>query len=175
LSQIYIIHDVHNQKIILNYLPLASMQKNVNIQNKKARFLFEIIDKYTAGIVLSGTEIKSIRNSKASIAESFCEFNEQGELFVINMTIEEYAFGNYYNHKPKASRKLLLNKKELKKLLKEVQNTGLTIIPLRLFINEKGYAKLDIALAKGKKLYDKRETMKDRDNKRDLDRIKKNF
>ena len=151
------------------------MQKNINIQNKKARFLYEIIDTYTAGIVLSGTEIKSIRNSKASIAESFCEFNEQGELFVINMTIEEYAFGNYYNHKPKASRKLLLNKKELKKLLKEVQNTGLTIIPLRLFINEKGYAKIDIALAKGKKLYDKRESMKDRDNKRDLDRIKKNF
>lgn len=151
------------------------MQKTINIQNKKARFLYEILDKYTAGIVLTGTEIKSIRNSKASIAESFCEFNEQGELFVINMTIEEYAFGNYYNHRPKAERKLLLNKKELKKLLKEVQNTGLTIIPLRLFINEKGFAKLDIALAKGKKLYDKRDTIKDRDNKRDLDRIKKNF
>lgn len=151
------------------------MQKNINIQNKKARFLYEILDKYTAGIVLTGTEIKSIRSSRASIAESFCEFNEQGELFVINMTIEEYAFGNYYNHRPKAERKLLLNKKELKKLLKEVQNTGLTIIPLRLFINEKGYAKMDIALAKGKKLYDKRESIKDRDNKRDLDRIKKNF
>jgi len=145
----------------------------VNIQNKKARFLYEILDKYTAGIVLTGTEIKSIRNSKASIAESFCEFNEQGELFVINMTIEEYIYGTYYNHKPKAERKLLLNKKELKKLHKEVQNTGLTIIPLKLFINEKGYAKLDIALAKGKKLFDKRETIKDRDNKRNLDRIKK--
>jgi SsrA-binding protein len=149
------------------------MQKNINIQNKKARFLYEILDKYTAGIVLTGTEIKSIRNSKASIAESFCEFNEQGELFVINMTIEEYLYGTYYNHKPKAERKLLLNKKELKKLLKEVQNTGLTIIPLKLFINDKGYAKLDIALAKGKKLYDKRESIKDRDNKRDLDRVKK--
>jgi SsrA-binding protein len=149
------------------------MQKNINIQNKKARFLYEIIDKYTAGIVLTGTEIKSIRSSKASIAESFCEFNEQGELFVINMTIEEYIYGTYYNHKPKAERKLLLNKRELKKLLKEVQNTGLTIVPLKLFINEKGYAKMDIALAKGKKLYDKRETLKDRDNKRDLDRIKK--
>ncbi|OEK08110.1 SsrA-binding protein [Flavivirga aquatica] len=151
------------------------MQKTINIQNKKARFLYEILDKYTAGIVLTGTEIKSIRSSKASIAESFCEFNEAGELFVINATIEEYAFGNYYNHRPKAERKLLLNKKELKKLLKEVQNTGLTIIPLRLFINEKGYAKLDIALAKGKKLYDKRESIKDRDNKRDLDRIKKAY
>ena len=151
------------------------MQKKINIQNKKARFQYEILDKYTAGIVLTGTEIKSIRSSKASIAESFCEFNEQGELFVINATIEEYAFGNYYNHRPKAERKLLLNKKELKKLNKEVQNTGLTIIPLRLFINDKGYAKLEIALAKGKKLYDKRETIKDRDNKRDLDRIKKAY
>ncbi|MGC1206198.1 MAG: SsrA-binding protein SmpB [Flavobacteriaceae bacterium] len=149
------------------------MQKNINIQNKKARFQYEIMDKYTAGIVLTGTEIKSIRSSKASITESFCEFNESGELFVINMTIQEYAFGNYYNHRPKAERKLLLNKKELKKLNKEVQNTGLTIIPLRLFINDKGYAKLDIALAKGKKLFDKRETIKDRDNKRALDRIKK--
>jgi SsrA-binding protein len=151
------------------------MQKNINIQNKKARFLYEILDKYTAGIVLTGTEIKSIRSSKASIAESFCEFNEKGELFVINATIEEYAFGNYYNHRPKAERKLLLNKKELKKLLKEVQNSGLTIIPLRLFINDNGYAKMEIALAKGKKLFDKRETIKDRDSKRDLDRIKKNF
>jgi SsrA-binding protein len=151
------------------------MQKNINIQNKKARYLYEILDKYTAGIVLTGTEIKSLRSSKASIAESFCEFNEKGELFVINATIEEYAFGNYYNHRPKAERKLLLNKRELKKLLKEVQSSGLTIIPLRLFINENGFAKMDIALAKGKKLFDKRDTIKDRDNKRDLDRIKKNF
>ncbi|WP_290697659.1 SsrA-binding protein SmpB [Lacinutrix sp.] len=149
------------------------MQKNINILNKKAKFQYEILDKYSAGIVLTGTEIKSIRSSLASIAESFCEFNEQGELFVINMTIQEYRFGNIYNHVPKAERKLLLNKKELKKLEKEVTNSGLTIIPLRLFINENGYAKLDIALAKGKKLYDKRDTIKDRDNKRDLARIKK--
>ncbi len=151
------------------------MQKTVNILNKKAKFQYEILDKYTAGIVLTGTEIKSIRASKASIAESFCEFNDRGELFVINMTIEEYAHGNYYNHKPKAERKLLLNRKELKKLFKDSDAKGLTIIPLRLFINENGYAKLDIALAKGKKLYDKRETIKDRDNKRNLDRIKKSF
>ncbi|QCE43376.1 SsrA-binding protein SmpB [Psychroserpens sp. NJDZ02] len=151
------------------------MQKKINILNKKAKFQYEILDKYTAGIVLSGTEIKSIRNSQASIAESFCEFNDKGELFVINMNIQEYAYGNYYNHRPKAERKLLLNKRELKKLLKEVNTSGLTIIPLRLFLNEKGLAKLDVALAKGKKLYDKRETMKDRDNKRDLDRIKKSF
>ena len=151
------------------------MKNTVNIKNKKARFEFEILDKYTAGIVLTGTEIKSIRNSKASIAESFCEFNEQGELFIINMTIEEYLYGNYYNHRPKAERKLLLNKRELRKLEKEVKNVGLTIVPLRLFLNEKGFAKVEIALAKGKKLYDKRDTIKDRDNKRDLDRVKKNF
>jgi SsrA-binding protein len=133
------------------------------------------LDRYSAGIVLSGTEIKSIRSSKASIAESFCEFNDKGELFVVNMTVEEYLYGNYYNHKPKAVRKLLLNRKELKGLQRDLQNAGLTIIPLRLFINTKGYAKLDIALCKGKKLFDKRETIKDRDNKRNLDRIKKAF
>lgn len=151
------------------------MQKNINIQNKKARFEYEILDKYTAGIVLTGTEIKSIRNSKASIAESFCEFNDCGELFVVNMYIEEYLYGNYQNHRPRAERKLLLNKRELKKLNREVKNSGLTIVPLKLFINDKGFAKLIIALAKGKKLHDKRETIKDRDNKRDLDRIKKSY
>ena len=151
------------------------MQKEIHIKNKKARFEYELLEEYTAGIVLTGTEIKSIRNSKASIAESFCEFNERGELFTVNMHIEEYAFGTRYNHRPKAQRKLLLNKKELKKLNREVQNTGLTIVPLRLFITDKGFAKLRIALAKGKKLYDKRETIKDRDNKRDLERIKKSF
>ena len=151
------------------------MQKTVNILNKKAKFQYEILDKYTAGIVLTGTEIKSIRSGKASIAESFCEFNDKIELFVINMTVEEYAFGNYYNHKPKAERKLLLNKKELKKLKKEMDVKGNAIIPLKLFINDKGFAKVIIGLGKGKKLYDKREVIKDRDNKRDLDRIKKNF
>ncbi|MFH4968866.1 SsrA-binding protein SmpB [Gaetbulibacter sp. M240] len=149
------------------------MQKKINIQNKKARFQYELLDKYTAGIVLTGTEIKSIRQSKASIAESFCEFNDKGELFVVNMNIEEYKFGNYYNHKPKAERKLLLNRRELKKLHKEVKNSGLTIIPLKLFINDNGLAKLSIALARGKKLYDKRDTIKDRESKRRLDRIKK--
>ena len=151
------------------------MQKKINIKNKKARFEYILLEEFTAGIVLTGTEIKSIRNSKASITESFCEFNNQGELFTINMYIEEYAYGTRFNHLPKAQRKLLLNKKELKKLQREVQNTGLTIVPLRLYINEKGFAKLRIALARGKKLYDKRETIKDRDNKRDLDRIKKSF
>lgn len=154
---------------------LCIVQKIINIKNKRARFEYELIDEYTAGIILTGTEIKSIRNSKASIAESFCEFNHKGELFTVNMHIEEYAFGTRFNHKPKAQRKLLLNKKELNKLYKEVKNGGLTIVPLRLFINDKGFAKIRIALARGKKLYDKRETIKDRENKRDLDRVKKNF
>ena len=154
---------------------LIDVQKNINIQNKKARFEFEILDKYVAGIQLTGTEIKSIRLSKARITESFCEFNERGELFVVNMYIEEYIYGHHYNHKPKSERRLLLNKRELKALKKDVDQKGNTIVPLRLFINENGWAKLEIALAKGKKIHDKRETMKDRDNKRDLARIKKSF
>lgn len=149
------------------------IQKNINILNKRAKFEYEILSKYTAGIVLAGTEIKSIRQGKASIAKSFCEFNDRGELYAINTTIEEYAFGTHYNHRPKSERKLLLQKRELRKLNKEVRNTGLTIVPLRLYINEKGLAKMEIALVRGKKLYDKRETIKDRDNKRNLDRIKK--
>ncbi len=151
------------------------MQKNINIKNKKARFEYEILDKYIAGIQLTGTEIKSIRESKARITESFCEFNEKGELFAVNMYIEEYLYGHAFNHLPKSERKLLLNKNELKKLHKEVQNVGLTIVPLRLFLTEKGWAKLEIALCRGKKNYDKRENIKSRENKINLDRIKKNF
>lgn len=151
------------------------MQKNINIKNKRARFDYEILDTYTAGIVLGGTEIKSIRLGKASISESFCEFNEKGELFVINMQVDPYSHGGHYNHLPKAARKLLLNKGELKKLRKEVVASGLTIIPLNLFINAGGLAKMNIGLAKGKKLYDKRETIKDRENQRNLSRIKKSF
>lgn len=150
------------------------MQKTVNILNKRARFDYEILETYTAGIVLAGSEIKSIRLGKASIAESFCEFQGH-ELFAINTNIEEYAFSRSFSHKPKSERKLLLNKKELKSLLKSVQNKGLTIIPLKLFTNEKGIAKLDIGLCRGKKNYDKRETMKERDSKRDIDRIKKEY
>ncbi len=147
----------------------------INIKNRKAKFQYEILDKYTAGIKLVGTEIKSIREGKASIAESFCEFNDKGELFVINMDIQEYSHASHFNHKPKTERKLLLQKKELKKLHKEVRNTGLTIIPLRMFINDRGIAKLVIALCKGKKLHDKREDIKERDTKKRLDRIKKSF
>jgi SsrA-binding protein len=151
------------------------MQKKINIQNKKARFEYEILSKYIAGIQLSGTEIKSIRQSKARITESFCEFNEKGELFVINMFIDQYSHGGFFNHNTKSARKLLLNKQELKKLRKEVQNVGLTIIPLKLFMTDKGWAKLQIALCKGKKIHDKREAIKDRDNKKSLARIKKNY
>ena len=124
------------------------MQKNVNIQNKKARHEYEILDTFIAGIKLTGTEIKSIRAGKVRISEAYCS---------------------------KGARKLLLNKHELRKLHKEVKNTGLTIIPLRLFITEKGWAKLKIALCKGKKLYDKRQVIKDREHKRSLDRLKKNY
>lgn len=150
------------------------MKNKINIKNRKASFEFELLDKYIAGIKLSGTEIKSIREGKASIAESFCEF-QNGELFVINMTVEQYSHATYFNHDPKNARKLLLNKRELRKLEKEVKHSGLTIVPLRVFINDRGLAKMQISLAKGKKLYDKRETIKDRESKRRLDRIKKDF
>mgnify|MGYP006198552665 FL=1 len=146
----------------------------INIKNRKAKFEYEIIDKFVAGIKLAGTEIKAIRQGKASIAESFCEF-QNDELFVINMTVEEYSHATHFNHDPKSARKLLMKRRELNKLHKEVKNSGLTIVPLRLFISERGLAKLQIALARGKKLYDKRETIKDRDSKRRLDRIKKDF
>lgn len=151
------------------------MQKKINIQNKKARFEYEILDKYIAGIQLTGTEIKSIRQSKARITESFCEFNDRGELFIVNMYIQEYMFGHHFNHNPKSERKLLLNKRELRSLKKDVEAKGNTIVPLKLFINERGFAKLEIALAKGKQMHDKRNVIKDRDNKRSLDRIKKSF
>ncbi|EAS19255.1 SsrA-binding protein SmpB [Nonlabens mediterrranea] len=149
-------------------------KNNIEIKNRKARFEYEILDKYMAGIVLGGTEIKAIRLGKASIAEGFCEFTD-GELWIINMTVQEYSHATYFNHQPKQARKLLLNRKELKKLEKDVNSSGNTIIPLRLFINDKGLAKMDIALAKGKKLHDKRETIKDRDNKKRLDQIKKAY
>lgn len=147
---------------------------SVEIKNRKAAFQYEILEEFTAGIKLVGTEIKSIREGKAQISESFCEF-QNGELFVINMHIQEYSHAYHFNHKPKSERKLLLKKHELKKLERKVLHTGLTIIPLRLFINERGWAKLDIALCKGKKLYDKRESLRKKDDKRRMDRIQKEF
>tara|TARA_B100001079_G_C16350805_1_gene488113 strand:+ start:492 stop:947 length:456 start_codon:yes stop_codon:yes gene_type:complete len=149
------------------------MKKSVKIINKKAKFEFILHDSYVSGIVLTGSEIKSIRNSKASIRESFCKFTNN-ELFIINMNIEKYDFSNDDSYNQKRPRKLLLNKIELKKLIKSVEKKGSSIIPYKLFINEKGLAKLEIFTATGKKLYDKRITLKDKDNKRNLDRINKN-
>lgn len=146
----------------------------INILNKKAHFNYEIVETYEAGIQLFGTEIKSIRLGKASIAESFCQIINN-ELYVINMQIDEYNLGTHYNHLPKRDRKLLLKKRELQKLSKRVQDVGNTIVPLKMYINDKGFAKLQIALAKGKKLYDKREVIKQRENKKTLERIKKKF
>ncbi len=144
-------------------------QNNINIKNKKAWFEYEIIETFTAGLMLQGTEIKSIREGKAGLVDSYCQFFE-GELYVKNMHIAEYFYGTYNNHESKRERKLLLQKKELGKLERKVKETGLTIIPLRLFIDERGWAKLEIGLAKGKKVYDKRETLKQNDARRDIDR-----
>ena len=149
------------------------MKKPVKIINKKAKFEFILHDSYVSGIVLTGSEIKSIRNSKVSIRESFCKFTNN-ELFIINMNIEKYDFSNDDSYNQKRPRKLLLNKIELKKLRKSVEQKGSSIIPYSLFINEKGLAKLEIFTATGKKLYDKRSTLKEKDNKRNIDRIKKN-
>lgn len=146
--------------------------KSVNIQNKKARFEYELLDKFVAGLQLTGTEIKSIRLSKATIAESFCSFKGD-ELFIVGMNIEEYSHGTYANHQPKRDRKLLLNRQELDKIQKKLKDVGLTIVPLKLFLNEKGWAKVEIAVAKGKKLHDKRNTLKDKDIQRDIDRARK--
>jgi len=152
-----------------------ALQKNVKIKNRKAKFEYEILDTFTAGIVLAGTEIKAIREGKASIAEGFCEFNDRDELFVVNMTVQEYSHATAFNHNPKSERKLLLNRNELKKLSKEVRASGLTIIPLLLFTNDRGLAKLKIGLCRGKREFDKRNSIKDRESKRNLSRIKKAF
>lgn len=141
----------------------------IKIKNKKASYQYHLIERLIAGIQLAGTEIKSIREGKVSLAESFCVF-KGNELFVRDMHIAEYTMGTHYNHEPKRDRKLLLTQRELKKLQAKVQEKGLTIIPTLMFINERGLAKLEIALAKGKHLYDKRESIKQKDIKRDLDR-----
>ncbi|KQR95579.1 SsrA-binding protein [Chryseobacterium sp. Leaf180] len=148
------------------------IEKTVTILNKRAKFEYEILEQVEAGIVLTGTEIKSLRSSKASITESFCQFIDN-ELYIINMMIDEYKLGTFYNHKTKRERKLLLHKKEILRFEKKMKDAGNTIIALKLYINSSGKAKVLIALARGKKLFDKREAIKDRENKRNLDRILK--
>ncbi len=145
------------------------MADKISIKNKKASYQYFLEDRFTAGIQLTGTEIKSIRTGKVSLAESYCNFIEE-ELFVINMHIAEYKLGTIYNHDPKRNRKLLLTKRELKKLRIKVNEKGYTIIPTLLFINERGLAKLEIALAKGKHLFDKRDDIKKRDINREIER-----
>lgn len=144
-------------------------KSNIVIKNKRAEFDYEFIEKFTAGIVLCGTEIKSIRAGKANLTDSFCYF-VNGELYIKGLHISEYWWGNLNNHNPIRDRKLLLTKKELKKLDRKRKEKGFTIIAYRMYISEKGFAKLNIALAKGKKSYDKRESIKEKDIKRDLDR-----
>lgn len=146
----------------------------INIKNKRATFDYEILDRFVAGILLGGTEIKSIREGRASLVDSYCYFIS-GELWVKGMNIAEYFYGTFNNHQPTRERKLLLQKKELYKLERKTKESGLTIIPLRMFINERGFAKLEIALAKGKKQHDKRETLKQKDASREIDRVKKKY
>lgn len=148
--------------------------QRIRIKNKRATFDFEIIDTYTAGIVLTGTEIKSIRSGKASLVDTFC-FIYNGELWVKNMYIAEYENGSYNNHATRRDRKLLLNKKEIRALQNDTASPGFTIVPLTLFIDNNGHAKLDIALARGKKEFDKRATIREREDKRELDRFMKRF
>jgi len=146
-------------------------ENRIQIKNRRAFFEFEILLKLIAGMQLTGTEIKSIRLGKANITDSYCAFSGSA-LVVRNMHIDEYEQGNIYNHEVKRDRKLLLNKAEIQKLQGKLKDKGLTIIPLQVFISENGFAKIEIALAKGKKLYDKRESMKEKDQKRDMDRRK---
>ena len=142
------------------------------IVNRKARFNYEFIESYKAGIVLTGTEIKSVKEGKVNMSDSFCYFR-QGELWMKNLHISEYKFGNYANHEPLRIRKLLLTKKEMRKLEGKIKEKGLTIVPYRIFFNERGLAKVDIELCKGKKTYDKRESLKERDTQKEIQRVKK--
>lgn len=147
---------------------------HINIKNRRASFDYIVTESYTAGIVLTGTEIKSIRQSKASLVDTYCTFIND-ELWVKNMHVAEYFYGSYNNHAARRDRKLLLERKELRKLKEAVKNPGFTIVPMRLYINEKGLAKLVIALARGKHEYDKRESIKERDDKREMDRIRRSY
>ena len=147
---------------------------DIYIKNRKASYEYELLESFTAGIQLLGTEIKSIRHGKASLNEAYCVFLND-ELYVRSLHISEYDFGTDNNHDPKRDKKLLLHRQELGRLEKKVKEKGLTIVPTALFINERGLAKLKIALGRGKKLHDKRDSIKEKDSKRDLDRLKKSF
>ena len=151
---------------------MAHQTSDINIKNRKVTFDYELLEKFIAGIKLTGTEIKSIRSGKVNLTESYCQYYG-GELFVKNMHISEYDLGTCNNHEARRDRKLLLNRKELNKLEKKVKESGLTIVCVKLFINDRGLAKLEIALARGKKTYDKRETLKQKDAQRDMDRMKR--
>jgi SsrA-binding protein len=144
---------------------------DINIRNKSASFEFELLDKYVAGIVLTGTEIKSIREGKVNLQDGYCYFNN-GELFTKGVNITPYSQGTHYNHEAQRERKLLLKKAELIKIETKVEEKGLTLVPLRLFINGRGFAKMEIAIARGKKLHDKRDSIKERDAKRELNKLK---
>ena len=148
--------------------------KKINIRNKRATFDYEILEEYIAGIVLVGTEIKSIRLGKASMVDCYCYF-EKNELWIRGVNISEYAWGTCNNHIPKRDRKLLLNRKELNKLSRSLQDKGLTVVGLRLFLNERGLAKIAIGLARGRKSYDKREYLKENDAKREMDKAMKTY
>jgi len=143
---------------------------NINIKNRKATFDYEILETFTAGIVLTGTEIKSLRQGKAGLTDTYC-IVENHELWVKNMYIAEYSYGSYNNHTTHRDRKLLLTRKEINKIAKAAEQPGYSVVPLRIFINERGLAKMVIAIARGKKLYDKRQTIKEREDKRNLDRL----
>ena len=145
--------------------------KDINIKNRRANFDYEILEQFTAGMVLTGTEIKSIRAGHASLVDTFCYISAAGEVWVKNMNIAEYFYGTYNNHQARRDRKLLLTSREITKLIRMTKDNGLTIVPLRLFINGKGLAKLVIGVARGKREYDKRQSIKDRDDKRALARI----
>ena len=147
-----------------------SQNSNINIKNRKATFDYEIIETFTAGIVLTGTEIKSLRQGKAGLSDTYCMV-ENHELWVKNMYIAEYSYGSYNSHTTHRDRKLLLTRKELSKIAKAAEQPGYSVVPLRVFINERGLAKMVIAVARGKKLYDKRQSIKDREDKRNLDRM----
>jgi len=144
----------------------------LNIRNKRARFEYHLLDEYTAGMQLSGTEVKSIRSGKVSILEAYCIIHN-GEVWIRNMHISEYSNASFYTHKPRSDRKLLLSKKEIVRIEKFLQVKGNTLIPLKMFISEKGWVKIDIACAQGKKLHDKRHDMKERDDRREMDRALK--